>query len=498
MGEMTKLSAEELAALRQQVKSANSDNSRGSGEVVSSYDDSSKEFTIVVSEDQMSATLSLADPGEDNPYTPAEIMVELRKNKIIAGINSNAILQMVEEKIYDKPVEVAMGKPLLPPAEGYYEFLFDTEEHKTPSIREDGTADYSSVGRLENVKKGQKIAIYHPAVQGKNGYDINGRELVAKFAKELPPLRGMKIEKNEETNEYFAKIDGKISLKEFNIEILDVHEIKGDVTLIQGKIEFYGDLYITGDVENGVFIRVGRNVVVNGTVGAATIMAGGDIILSKGIQGAGRGRVSARGNIFSDFIEYASVESGLDVYANSIINSDVSSGGSVIVSGKHGSIIGGETHGFRGITANAAGSANEVRTLLHAGFVEEDYKLYTRLVKEEKERNKELTAVVEKITEILKVRAKNGYFSRDQKAIVISLKGKKEALCEEIKDIDSRKSEISRKMSGTNGVSIVIRGTIFRNVVIGIDVTQVHIDRDEIFVKYICKNGEIERRIVPY
>ena len=54
----------------------------------------------------------------------------------------------------------------------------------------------------------------------------------------------------------------------------------------------------------------------------AQIFAGGDIILQKGIQGGGKGRVSARGNIFSDFIEYADIEAGMDVYANSIINSN--------------------------------------------------------------------------------------------------------------------------------------------------------------------------------
>ena len=90
---------------------------------------------------------------------------------------------MVNDRVYDTPVEVAAGKPLVPAKEGYFEFFFDIDEHKTPEIREDGTTDYAAVGRLENVKEGQLIAKYHPAVQGTNGFDVLGHEMVAKMAR---------------------------------------------------------------------------------------------------------------------------------------------------------------------------------------------------------------------------------------------------------------------------------------------------------------------------
>lgn len=498
MGEMAKLSAQELAALREQIKSANPDkDSLAAGGGVNMSEFLNKKYTVVIAADRMSATLTLSDPGEGVSYSTEEVMSELRKNKIMAGIDSDAVMRMISKKVYEEPVVVAVGKEMIPPQEGYYEFLFDTVEHKTPAIREDGTTDYSAVGRLENVKTGQKIAIYHPAVQGSNGYDVGGRELVAKFAKELPDLRGMKIEKNSETNEYFAKIDGKISLKEYNVEILDVHEINDNVTLVQGKVEFYGDLYINGDVEAGVVIRAGRNVVINGTVGAVTIYAGGDVILSKGIQGSGRGYVATRGNVFSDFIEYARVEAGADVYANSIINSEVSAGGNVVVSGKRGSIIGGETYGLRGVIANAAGNVSEIKTTLRSGFAESDYKEFVKLSVDEKNKNDELVSVVEKITAILKLRAKNGFFTNEQKRDTLSLKEKKDLLCEELKNIAERKTELGRKMTNASNSSITIRGAVYRNVLIGIDVARLWIEKEESYVQYVCKNDMIERRPVP-
>ena len=502
MGEIAKLSAEELAELRKQIRNTNpekpavnfeSDDMQQAEE--KAEEKTYKRVTVAVAEDKMSATVRIDDPGEEK-YTVPEIVDSLRKNKVITGIHVDKILEMVNNNIYEEDIVVAEGKPCVPAEEGYYEFFFDTEEHKTPTIREDGTADYASVGRFESVKEGQLIAVYHPAKQGKNGYNVLGMEIVVKFAKELPGLRGQHIRKDEEKQEYYAECAGKISLKEYNIEILDVHEINEDVTMLQGKVEFYGDIVINGDVENGVVIRAGRNVVINGTVGAASIFAGGDIILQKGIQGAGRGKASARGNVFSDFVEYAKVDAGQDVYANSVINSNIATSGSVVISGKHGSIIGGETHGLRGITANAAGNMNEVKTMIHAGFLESDYYEFAVLAKNEKVKNEELEQVVDEITAILKSRNKSGINSND-KAALLTLKNKKDEICKQIEDIKESKADISRKMAAGQGASIVIRGDIYRNVCIAIDVAKLTIANKESYVKYICKNNTIERRTIP-
>jgi len=508
MGEINKLTPEQLAELREKIRNAASESDMpaevkekeqaedGKRDVSRSAPKTKKKVTVEVAEDRMSAVMTLADP-EDEKYLIPEIMGELRKNKVVIGIKTEELMRILKEGIYDQPIEVAKGKPLVPGQEGYYEFFFDINEHKKPEIREDGTTDYAAVGRLENVKEGQLIAKYHPAVQGKNGFDVTGHEMVAKIAKEKPVLRGQHIERNDDTNEYFATLTGKISLKENNIEILDVYEINEDITLVRKKVEFYGDLYINGDVENGVIIRAGRNIVINGTVGAATINAGGDIILQRGITGAGKGKVSARGNVFSDFIEHARVEAGMDLYANSIINSEISSGGSVIVSGKQGSIIGGNTHGLRGIVANAAGSESEVKTTLHAGFLKEDYTRFLQLEQREKRIASALEAVLEDITAMLKARARAGTINKSQKESILESNKKKNSMQEELKNIKVDKEAIGRKMAMGGNASIIIRGDIHRNVLISIDAAKLSILKDEAYVRFVCRDDSIERRVVP-
>lgn len=506
MDEIKKLTPEQLAELRAKIRNANPDSAAAAPipsqleqdayGAVPSAPISKKFITVDVADDRMSATITLADPEEEK-YTAPELIGQLRLNKVVVGLKTEEIMRMVNEKVYNTPVVVAEGKPLVPAQEGYYEFFFDTSDHKKPEIREDGTTDYSAVGRLENVKEGQLIARYHPAVQGKNGFDIMGHEMVAKIAKEQPVLRGQHIERNDETNEYFAKMTGMISKKEYNIEILDVYEINEDVTLIRKTVEFYGDLIINGDVENGVLIRAGRNIVINGTVGAATINAGGDIILKRGITGAGRGKVSARGNVFSDFIEHAKVEAGQDVYANSIINSEILTNGNVIVSGKQGYIIGGNTHGLRGIVANAAGSQSEVRTVLHAGFQKEDYTRFLQLEQKEKRIAASLEQIIDDLTSMLKARAKAGTVNKAQRENILAINRRRDSMQEELKSIRSDKEDISRKMSMGVNASIIIRGDVYRNVLISIDAARLAILKEETYVRYVCRNDEIQRRAIP-
>ena len=56
---------------------------------------------------------------------------------------------------------------------------------------------------------------------------------------------------------------------------------------------------------------------------------------------------------------------------------------------------------------------------------------------------------------------------------------------------------IGLSMNRAAGAGFVIRGNVFRNVMIGIDAASICITREEAYVKYICKNHIIERRTIP-
>lgn len=500
MEEGKKLSAERLAELRQQLKresealnQANQGKQGQNGETEPEKNDS-KIITVKIAEDKMSASVVLSVPLGNDTYNAAEIIGELRANKVVLGIQSAAIMDMVNLGMYEEETVVAVGKEVTPGEDGYYEFLVDMEVRTTPVIREDGTVDYSSVGKLTNIAEGDKFAIYHPAVQGTKGFNVCGAELLPKYAKELPALHGKYVRHNDEF-EYFATRDGRISYANYNVEILDVYEINEDITLNFGNVEFYGDIIINGNVETGSVIRAGRNITINGTVANARISAGGDITLTRGIQGAGLGKVTTRGNIYAEFIEYAVVEAANNVYANYILDSKVTAGGKVCADGSKGAIIGGMTRGLMGVELKNAGTHIEQRTVIHAGFEEADYIKFNDLTREEKEVNASLATTVSELMELLKIGRERGV-NASQKEHILELNQKRDEAYETLDIIADKKKELGEKMAKAANASIIVRGEANRNTVIAIDAANVVIQKTETYLKYICRNDMIVRKTI--
>ncbi len=496
VGDFKKLTPQHLDELRAKLKTEQ--NGVDGKESHSINDVIENDIIVTISEDLMSASVILKCVDNNIEFTIEDIIGELRKNKVVIGYKMDELSKLVQEKQYDIETVVAEGKPVIQGEDGYYDFFFDINEKKTPVIREDGTVDYSAMGKLTNVQEGDLLARYIPSKPGKNGYTVTGAELIPKHIKDLSVLRGKNIERNEETNEYFAKTAGKISYSNGNIEILTVHEIQGDVDLITGTVEFYGDIVVSGNVEAGVMIRAGRNVTIEGTVSGARIFAGGDIILKKGIQGGGKGKISARGSVFADFIEYTTVDAMVDVNANSIINSTVNVAGEIILKGKRGSLIGGYTHGLKGITISNSGNISETKTFIHAGFKEEDYQKTAQLLKEEQTLKKEVDTIIVTMTKMLQLRKLHPEkFTKQHKALLLQLNSQKDNAYHRVDQIAKEKEELAKRMATGKNASITIKGDVHIGTTISIDVVQLAITRDESYVRFVCRNSEIERVTIP-
>lgn len=503
MAEAQKLSSEDLARLRAKLKSeANkvvAENAGASDSDVCDQDaapnadekKSSKIIQVEIDSDKMSATVCLNTPNEDESYTVPEVIGALRANRVVLGIKTDVIMDIINSGRYDEDIVVAEGKAEVPGEEGYFEWLIDMEKKESPDIREDGTVDYTSMNRLVNVEEGDRIAIYHPATQGQKGFDVCGTEKMPRIVKEQPRLRGKYIAYDEETMVYTTTLSGKISRNDNNIEILSVHEINDNLDATYGNVDFYGDIVINGNVDTGATIRAGRNVTVNGVVAGGKVFAGGDVVLSKGAQA--KSKISARGDIFAEFIEYATLDAHGDIHANYIMNSEVNSNKKVLVDGRKATVIGGYTHGLMGIELRESGNYTEPRTELHAGFTQEDYEEYDILLKKEETVNKEITDIVAEMSDLLR-EARDKGATQVSKDRIYELNVKKDAAYASIDDIATEKKAIIAKMAkGTNSY-IEISGDVHRNTRIFIDSAKLVIERDESCVRFVNKNNEIVRR----
>ena len=443
---------------------------------------------VRVSDDRMEAWLYLAEPSETGErYRVDELLEMLRAEGVTTGYLMPRLVAMSKKGVYQREILVAKGKAVVEGKDGFYEYFFTPDEIvAAPTIREDGSVDYSSMSMLQSVKVGDALAEYYPAVGGEDGYDVEGNVLKSSMIKELQPLRGLSIERRG--NIYYAKAAGKIEMKNGNIDIRTVHEISGDVDLSTGRIEFFGDVTISGNVSAGVMIRVGRNLVIEGTVESAELFAGGDIVLKRGIQGNMKGKVRSRGSIYANFLEQCDVNAEFNVEANYILNANVKAGGRIVVSGRHGSIIGGRVAALQGVEAYQLGNPAEVRTIVHSGYEKEIYDRYTRCVEREKELEEKLQDVLERMDELIKRKQFQGAASGNT---LVLLNGKKD---EYFKQLDEVREEIERcrvRIEKGRGTRINAEGTTYKGVILSIESYSKPAPGGIQYTTYRCIGGEI-------
>lgn len=455
---------------------------------------------LKVSEDKMQAWLCLIEPTDKRmQYSTENILAYMKEQKVVYGIKEEEINNILLRRLYGQEILVASGNAMTEGQDGYYEYKFSPESHKAPKILEDGSVDYTSMHMLQNVREGDVLAIYHHAVQGENGTDVYGTLLKPAVAKELRPMRGRNISNQENPDIYVSLIDGKVEMKDDRIDIQNTHEIQGDVDLIIGKIEFFGDIVINGNVEAGVVLRAGRNIVIRGNVEAAILFAGGDIILERGIQGGQKGKLSARGNVFAEFLEHCTVEAGGDVQANAIMNSKVSAGGIVTLTGNRGRIIGGYIHGMKGIRAVSIGNMSEIHTIVHVGYEPKTYEDFLKLSKEEEELAITLKSIVEKMAEIIKNHQKNPKASvLAKRENLVLLNKKKDELFSKLDEVRSDIAFTKELLQKGRGSTIEVTGSIYRGVTVCIENIKLFIEDTNSEMRYENRGGMVEGTVLVY
>lgn len=455
---------------------------------------------VTIDDDEMTAYLYLVPPAKEREnYTKDELLSFLQTNGVISGYHQSNLAAMVKKKIYHREIVVAKGQPAVEGRDGYFEFKFDPDSYRTPKVLENGRVDYMNMSTLPNVRKGDVVAVYHHAKIGQDGYNVKGKTIEARKALEIPPLSGSSVSNQDNPDIYLATRDGKVEYKAGTIDIQAVHEVFGDVTMITGKVEFFGDVIIHGNVEAGVVIRAGRNIEIRGTAEAVNLFAGGDVILGRGIQGAQKAKISARGNIFADFIEHTVVVAGGNVQANSVLNSRISADEKVILTGNKGAIIGGYTHAAMGISATEIGNAAEVRTVVRAGNEKEVYIRYQEIRKKEAEFAERMQEIYTELEEIRK-KLKAGIL-KPMESLNLRIKGmQKELITLKEEQSENRKEyqQIEELMVKRQNAEIAVNGNIYRGTVVCFAQMQIPIEHNTCYMKYFRHRGMIESSVIAF
>lgn len=339
-------------------------------------------MSIRVDNRKMWATACLEVPvAQGTFFTVDYVENELYKRGIMAGIKREVIAELVENPVVGQEVIVAEAVQPITGEAGHFEFKVDVRDEKSkPTILEDGSVDYYNSLTLAMVNVGEFIAEYFPAKEGTPGYNIYDEELPARKGKELPRLKGTGFSVSEDGREYYATSYGRIFIQNDKLIITPMYIVNGDLGIEQGNIRFNGDVEIKGDVRSGLEITTDGSIFIHGHVGGCKLQAGKNITIRQGVQGREKCIITAGNDVACSFVERCSIKAGGNVYADSIMTSDVTARNQVIVSSKKGLILGGTILGSHGVFCKTIGNQVGIITIVQSGFSEEVVKRAGELV----------------------------------------------------------------------------------------------------------------------
>ncbi|BFN05044.1 DUF342 domain-containing protein [Clostridium tetani] len=257
-------------------------------------------------------------------YTVEEIKEQLSKGGIICGIIEEN-LQNVIEKSCDN-VLIAKGVRPIHEKDDVIEYRFNVDEREK-KLEEDamGNVDFKSIGTVEAVKKGDILAIRHSSKPGRDGVDVKGKLLKHKLGKKIRIRAGNGCQLNGE--KIIASIEGKPYVKNNAFYVYRMYEVRSDVDLTTGNIEFIGDVLVYGNVKEGMEVNAGNSITINKNVERSKIEGKGNItikgsILSSDILGGGQDVTKIKAidnskaliNLLREIIESTKEVKRLDLY----------------------------------------------------------------------------------------------------------------------------------------------------------------------------------------
>lgn len=336
--------------------------------------DAQKQLEALELEIQMDAQLdSEAEQDAVDPYEWDDTFIRLSLSSvgIKEGISEFAI-QTLLQKVYNTEIIIAEGTPQIDGEDGVVHEFFQRDAAPTFETRPDGSIDFKNMHLVTNVTKDTVIAELIPPKPGVVGVNVLGEAIMPRAgqAKMLP--RGentdaVKHPENPEILNLIAKIDGNLVFKKDKFSVENVYKVNGNVDNSTGNINFVGNVIVAGDVYEGYEIRTPGSIQVFGMVEGASLYAGGNINLEKGINGMSKGILEAGHEITAKFIENCKVRSGGNIHSESIINCQLECDGEVKVTGK-GLISGGKLTVFGSVEAIVLGSRSSTPSTIILGI----------------------------------------------------------------------------------------------------------------------------------
>ncbi|WP_297361078.1 FapA family protein [Thauera sp.] len=335
---------------------------------------------LLVSLDGLNARLTITPPRGGKPASKADLLALLESRGIVEGLQLEEINSAISAGRADELV-IAVGREPEPGEDGWLECLLPESRERAPSIRPCGRTDYRDLGDILVVRTADPLMQRHPPQPGIDGVNVYGRPIVARYGRDArfaAGLRGTMISADD-PDLLVAATDGQPLRVRGGVMVEPVFTVDA-VNMTTGNIDFDGSVRVCKDVQAGMTVRATGDIEIGGVVEAATLDAGGSILVKNGVLGGLGGKTAGKdysahaircgGSFCATYAQQARITAGDSIFIDDLAMQCQLVAANHIRIGKRarGQILGGHCRASLSIHARTIGASNHIRTELEIGM----------------------------------------------------------------------------------------------------------------------------------
>ncbi|MDD4587232.1 MAG: FapA family protein [Heliobacteriaceae bacterium] len=454
------------------------------------------EVKIEIERDQMKASMLVLPPQGGKPVTVEEALSALKAAGVVFGLDSALVKKVIGEGLLGKKMIIARGKPAEDGADARIDYRFDVERQIRPTELDDGRVDFYNLNMIKNICLGEILAFRVPPTDGVPGITVTGRELNPRPGRDKRIQAGKNTLLSEDGCLLTAACPGHVQLTGDRINVDPVYELRGDVDLSSGNLEFIGSIVVHGSITQGFEVRCAGDLEVGGSIEGGSVTIDGNLTVRQGVQGQQKSVVIVGGNVITKFVENAVIRAKGDVIiGEGSMHSEIDAGGSVIVGGKKGLIVGGWCRAGEEIVAKTIGSPHATITELEVGISPEKRHYYNELA----QKCKDVVANLDKTTKAIKLLQewqKRSKLPPEKQVLLEKLVNTQEQVLQEQEQMSQAKRQMDIELEQAHKGRIRAGNIIYSGVGLTIGPFSTRIRDNVEFTTVVIEDGDF--RFLPY
>jgi hypothetical protein len=351
--------------------------------------------------------------------------------------------------------------------------------------------DFFQLNILNHCAQGEELALLHPEEPGEAGSNLYGAPLKPRDLRKAVLKHGNNIEISEDGTRLTSMVEGHVELVEDTVFVSDVLTVE-NVDPSTGNIEYEGNVQVNGNVSTNFSIKAKGDILVKGVVEGATLQAGGNIVIVRGMNGMGRGVLQAEGNIIAKFLENATAYAGGYVTSESILHSKVQAGEEVNVDGKRGFITGGTVSAAGCISVKTLGSEMGAHTVVEVGADPKIKSRIEQLTKQIEEDQKTLEHIQPVLVSAKQKMARGIKLNAEQLQNLQALVKMNAQKTEAISQARTELEQLQKRVDNNHDMVVKVKGMAYPGAKICIGDVSMVVQKNAHYCRFVRERGDVK------